>query len=143
MDKYIVHTHIRTVNYSFDELFSPPTYQNYIMAIWIYFSFGILVSKACLFGLHLVPTTFVVNRLHPWKSCSLKSPVIDCFFDSLSRPKSQKHQVCVTGPCRWIHRWPVNSPHTKGPLTQQRFYLITSSCKCIRGQTRSQGSCAM
>ena len=37
---------------------------------------------------------------------------------------------------RGIHRAPVNSPH-KGPVTQQRFHLMTSSCcnkqpmKCI------------
>ena len=46
----------------------------------------------------------------------------DCLFNRLFKRRSKKSsKLRVTGLCvRWIHRWPVNSPH-KWPVTRKMF----------------------
>ena len=56
---------------------------------------------------------------------------LDCLFNSLSGPISNKYQSTLYWPfVRGIHRWPVNSPH-KGPVTRKKLPfddVIIHSC---------------
>ena len=38
-------------------------------------------------------------------------------------PHERYIKVRITGPLRWIHRWPVNSPH-KGPVTHKKLPFV-------------------
>ena len=51
------------------------------------------------------------------------------YLDVYSGLDQRKHQSCASlAYVRWIHRWPVNSPH-KWPVTRKCFHLMTSSLK--------------
>ena len=60
----------------------------------------------------------------------ITSPTI-VYSTVYSGTDQRKHQSSASLTfVRWIHRWPVNSPH-KGSVTRKMFQYVTSSCAWV------------
>ena len=72
-------------------------------------------------GMRSTYTTMVITsrwrHMNVMKSQITGHPTV-C-LTAYADPHERYIKVRITGPLRWIHRWPVNSPH-KGPVTHKK-----------------------
>ena len=69
-----------------------------------------------------------LQRRHNWCDSSQITSLMVVYSPVYSWGYQKKYQRSASlAFVRDIHQWPVNSPH-KGPVTQKKFPLMTSSC---------------
>ena len=96
-----------------------------------------VVYSILLTGEPFVNIIYAINPLqwcHNGRDCFSNYQRLDCLLILCSGADHRKHQSFASlAFVRWIHRWPVNSPH-KGPETRKMlpFDDIIMTSKCCR-----------